>query len=107
MNELRRRVRAPLAELYEGLKAGVTAGEKVNSLYSFLEHLNLQNALEEQMRAQAEAGRLQDAEETAQLWEILCAILDQFVEILGDEPMGTGHYPRVSGPGVRHGNHPK
>lgn len=71
VNELRRRVRAPLAELYEGLKAGVTAGEKVNSLYSFLEHLNLQNALEEQMRAQAEAGRLQDAEETAQLWEIL------------------------------------
>ena len=67
VNELRRRVRAPLAELYEGLKAGVTAGEKVNSLYSFLEHLNLQNALEEQMRAQAEAGRLQDAEETARL----------------------------------------
>ena len=95
VNELRRRVRAPLAELYEGLKAGVTAGEKVNSLYSFLEHLNLQNALEEQMRAQAEAGRLQDAEETAQLWEILCAILDQFVEILGDEPMGTDEFSRL------------
>mgnify|MGYP002587580112 CR=1 FL=1 len=95
VNELRRRVRAPLAELYEGLKGGVTAGEKVNSLYSFLEHLNLQNALEEQMRAQAEAGRLQDAEETAQLWEILCAILDQFVEILGDEPMGTDEFSRL------------
>lgn len=47
------------------------------------------------MRAQAEAGRLQDAEETAQLWEILCAILDQFVEILGDEPMGTDEFSRL------------
>ncbi|WP_353733916.1 PD-(D/E)XK nuclease family protein [Oscillibacter sp.] len=56
VNELRRRVRAPLAELYEGLKAGVTAGEKVNSLYSFLEHLNLKNALEEQMRPRRRQG---------------------------------------------------
>ncbi len=47
------------------------------------------------MRAQAEAGRLQEAEETAQLWEILCAILDQFVEILGDEPLGTDEFSRL------------
>ena len=53
------------------------------------------------MRDQAEAGRLQDAEETAQLWEILCGVLDQFVEILGDEPWGwrssadfCGRWPR-------------
>ena len=38
---------------------------------------------------QAEAGRLQEAEETAQLWEILCGVLDQFVEILGEEHHGT------------------
>ena len=28
---------------------------------------------------------MQEAEETAQLWEILCGVLDQFVEILGEE----------------------
>ena len=95
VNALRRRVREPLAALDEGLKAGKTAGEKVNALYSFLERLGLQEALEVQMRAQADAGRLQEAEETAQLWEILCAILDQFVEILGDEPMGTDAFSRL------------
>ena len=41
------------------------------------------------MHAQAEAGRMQEAEETAQLWEILCGVLDQFVEILGEEHSGT------------------
>ena len=30
------------------------------------------------------AGEAQRAEETAQLWSILCSVLDQFVEILGD-----------------------
>ena len=95
VNELRRRVREPLLRLWEGMKTGETAGEKVDFLYSFLEELGLQTALEEQMRTQAEAGRLQEAEETAQLWEILCGILGQFVEILGEEPMGLEEFSRL------------
>lgn len=95
VNELRRRVRGPLLALADGLKAGETAGGKVDSLYNFMETLGLQDALESQMKAQAEAGRLQDAEETAQLWEILCGILDQFVEILGDEPMSLDEFTRL------------
>ena len=95
VNELRRRVRGPLSDLYTGLKTESTAGGKVNALYSFLEELDLQNALEARMRAQADAGRLQEAEETAQLWEILCGVLDQFVEILGDEPMETDEFSRL------------
>ena len=95
VNELRHRVREPLLALAEGIKARETAGEKVDSLYSFMETLGLQDALESQMKAQAEAGRLQDAEETAQLWEILCGVLDQFVEILGDEPMSLDEFTRL------------
>ena len=95
VNELRRRVREPLLALAEGIKARETAGEKVDSLYSFMETLGLQDALESQMKAQAEAGRLQDAEEAAQLWEILCGVLDQFVEILGDEPMSLDEFTRL------------
>ena len=95
VNELRRRVRGPLVRLAEGLKAGETAGEKIAVLYGFMEELRLQDALEVQMRAQAAAGRFQDAEETAQLWEILCGVLDQFVEILGPEPMGLDEFTRL------------
>ena len=87
VNELRRRVSEPLRQLAEGLRQGETAREKVEALYSFMEALGLQDALEQRMRQQAEAGRLQDAEETAQLWEILCGVLDQFVEILGEDKM--------------------
>lgn len=47
------------------------------------------------MEEQAAAGRLQDAEETAQLWEILCGVLDQFVEILGGEPMELDEFTRL------------
>ncbi len=95
VNELRQRVQRPLSALAEGLKNGETAGKKVDALYSFIETLGLQDALENQMKAQAEAGRLQDAEETAQLWDILCGVLDQFVEILGDEPMNLDEFTRL------------
>lgn len=95
INALRRRVCGPLRQLAEGLKTGETAREKVESLYTFLETLSLQKALEQQMEQQATAGRLQDAEETAQLWEILCGVLDQFVEILGDEPMDLDEFTRL------------
>jgi len=95
VNELRRRVRAPLFRLSDGLKTGKTALEKVNALYSFMEELGLQEALETQMRTQAEEGRLQDAEETAQLWEILCGILDQFAEILGEDELELEEFSRL------------
>lgn len=91
VNLLRRRVRQILVRLVEGLKEKSAAG-KVNALYDFVEELQLQGTLEQQMHAQAEAGRLQDAEETAQLWEILCGVLDQFVEILGDTPLDLDEF---------------
>jgi len=95
VNELRRRVRDPLWKLAESLREGKTAHAKVDALYTFIETLGLQSALEEQMRQQAEAGRLQEAEETAQLWEILCGVLDQFVEIIGEEELELDVFTRL------------
>ena len=95
VNELRRRVRDLLLPLAEGMKSAQTARGKVEALYEFIEELNLCQALETQMRALAEAGRLQAAEETAQLWDILCGVLDQFVEILDDEVMDLDEFTRL------------
>ena len=95
INRLRARVRETLLPLSEGLKNGDTAAEKAEALYSFLERLQLREALEKRMREQADAGRMQEAEETAQLWEILCGVLDQFVEILGDEIMDADAFARL------------
>ncbi|WP_409969458.1 PD-(D/E)XK nuclease family protein [Bengtsoniella intestinalis] len=85
INALRDLVRTPLAPLVDGLKNGDTAAQKVLVLYQFLQTVGLQQALEAQMEQQASVGRLQDAEETAQLWDVLCNVLDQMVETIGDE----------------------
>ena len=95
INALRRRVQAPLSRLVAGMKAADTALGMVDALYSFMEELQLQDVLEAQMKEQAAAGRLQEGEETAQLWDILCGVLDQFVEILGQEPMELDEFTRL------------
>ena len=95
INALRERVRIPLAGLARGLREGRTVREKVDALYGFMESLGLQAALEEQRQRQAEAGDLQSAEETAQIWEVLCGILDQAVEILGDEELDADRFARL------------
>ena len=95
INRIRAQVRELLLPLSDGMRSSKTAGEKVEILYSFMERLSLRSALEAQMHAQAEAGRMQMAEETAQLWDILCGVLDQFVEILGEEPMDLEEFTRL------------
>lgn len=95
VNDLRKRIHGPLFQLSDEIKQLKTAGEKVSSLYAFMERIALRESLERQMRAQAESGRVQEAEETAQLWEILCDVMDQFVEILGTEPMELDEFSRL------------
>ena len=95
INALRRRVREPFLLLRDGMKAAETAKGKVEVLYSFLEWVRLQQSLEEQRTRLAGAGLLQRAEECAQLWEILCGALDQFVELLGEEPITTDEFQRL------------
>ena len=84
INQIRNRIRIPLSKLEEELKGlSLTAG-KVNALYSFLEELDLLSQLEEQVLTMREAGRIQEAEETAQLWELLGKVLDQMERLIGD-----------------------
>ena len=95
INLLRRRVREPLKLLKDGLDTAETAEEKVDTLYRFLERLQLQQSLTDQIGRLYEAGQSQRAEETAQLWEILCGVMDQVVEILGAEVMDTEEFARL------------
>lgn len=95
VNALRRRVREPLLVLSKGLKEGGTVAEKIETVYDFLDSLHLQEMLEQNRNQLAESGELQEAEETAQLWSILCDVLDQFVEVLGDTALDTDSFIRL------------
>lgn len=95
VNELRRRVGEPLRRLADGLQTHPGARDKLRVLWQFLEELNLAERLQERTKALEDAGQLQAAREYGQLWELLCAVMDQFVDILRDEPLDTEEFARL------------
>lgn len=94
VNALRRRVCVPFAGLSLGLRED-TAREKVLALYHFLEDVRLPELLEKQTKQMFAAGEMQRAEETAQLWTILCDTLDQFADILGEIQIEAEEFVRL------------
>lgn len=86
LNRARDCVCGLVEELREEMGRKNTAGEKVTGLYDFLHDSFL---MEERLKSitedQEEAGLAEGAAETAQSWNMICAILDQIVETMGDE----------------------
>ena len=94
VNALRERVRVPLSHLYDGLRRE-SAREKIEAIYDYLVELSLPETLETLTKRLFEAGEAQRAEETAQLWTILCGVMDQFVSILGDTAIDGEEFARL------------
>ena len=84
INAIREKVRIPLLQLSEGLKANDTAEGKAKVLYDFAARAGVPETLKTKAGELLASGEVQLAEEYSQLWGIFCTVLDQFVEILGD-----------------------
>ena len=87
-------IRSQLAELLtpflDALEAAATVREKSTVLYRFLaDTLRMPEKLEESALALAEAQMVDAAEHQQQIWGVFCSLLDQCVELLGDEEMST------------------
>jgi len=95
INALRRRVGGPLRRLAQGLKDHEGAREKLEVLWAFLEELGLAEQLEERTARLEALGELQRAREYSQLWELLCGVMDQFADTLGDAPLDTEEFTRL------------
>ena len=95
INRIREKVRGPLSALADGLKQRPTARDKARTLYEFAAAAGVPDALREKADELLSAGQVQLAEEYAQLWQIFCDVLDQFVEILGDTELDGEEFARL------------
>ena len=95
VNALRARVQGPFAHLKEGVGGSGAAEKKVRALYDYLEEIDLPDALQAQTERLFSEGEAQRAEETAQLWSILCGVMDQFVDILDDTVLDAEEFAQL------------
>ena len=95
INRIRNKVREPLISLSEELKAPISAEDKARALYKFAERSGVPETLQKKTKALLESGQVQLAEEYRQLWDVFCAVLDQFVEILGNTQLSGEEFARL------------
>ena len=80
-------VTAPILRLSRRLKKAVNGRQLGEALYLFIEELDIPAKLEKWKTAEEEKGNLVKAREHDQAWNAIIDILDQFVEILGNEKL--------------------
>lgn len=95
LHECRMRIVEPLAALEQSMKAARTAREMAQALYIFLEQLQIPHKLDRLTRAGIEAGRPEAAKEHSQVWGSVLDLLDQIVEMLGDEKLALSTFAEL------------
>ncbi|RSK26355.1 helicase-exonuclease AddAB subunit AddB [Bacillus sp. HMF5848] len=87
LHECRQLIVPSLKQLQDRLKRAKSGRAICEAVFLYIEQCDVASKLE-QLRVQAELrGDLSTAREHAQVWKAVLELLDQYVEILGDEPI--------------------
>lgn len=85
LNELKLMVTAPILRLSRRLKKADSGRKFCEAIYLLLEELDVPTKLEKWKAAAEEKGNLVKMREHEQVWNAVIDLLDQYVEILGEE----------------------
>ncbi len=85
LNDLRRRIALPLAELLKNLRGKVSAKEVLSRLMAYLEALQVPSQLAKWQNEALEQGDYTLAQIHGQIWETLVKVFAQLLELNGEE----------------------
>jgi ATP-dependent helicase/nuclease subunit B len=100
LNELRKMITAPLMRLSRQMKKAENGRGLAEALYLFLEELEIPRKLERWKQSEEEKGNLVKAREHDQVWNGIIELLDQFVEILGNEKISPKPFAAIIESGI-------
>lgn len=95
LNELKLMITAPILRLSRRLKKSESGKKFCEAIYLFLEELDVPAKLEKWKIAAEEKGNLVKAREHEQVWNAVIDLLDQYVEILGEEPVSLKSFAAI------------
>jgi ATP-dependent helicase/nuclease subunit B len=95
LESLRLRLVRPLLELREGMSGRKTVRQRATALYQWLVRVELPHNITLQAQRCEQLGELAAAQEYRMLWDILMGVLDQLVEVLGEEYLSLGDFYEI------------
>ena len=95
VNEIKERVISPIIKLQNKLNGKKTVQELCQYVYEFLLDINIPTTIEKLIYNFKDKGELDVANQYSQVWDIVIDILDQIVEIMGDEKKSLDEFIRL------------
>lgn len=95
MNRYRFQVTRALSEFDGDIRQSTTVRELCEVTYTLLETIQAPQRLEKLREAYDETGEIEKGREQEQVWEALIQLLDEMVEMVGDEPMTLNTFRSV------------
>ena len=93
IEEIRKQAADRFGRVEELVKKSKTVREFVTGFYYLLtEELGVTGQLEQLLIRQQEYGQEDLAEETRQIWTMVCGIFDQIVELIGEDPFDLAEF---------------
>lgn len=95
LNESRLKIVAPIVRLTKRLKKAKNGRMLCEAIFLYLEELNMKEKLEKWQITAETSGNLMKSSEHDQAWTRMIELLDQFVEILGDEKLSIRKFAEI------------
>jgi ATP-dependent helicase/nuclease subunit B len=95
LNELKLMVTAPILRLSRRLKKADTGRKLCEAIYLYLEELDIPSKLEKWKMEEEQKGNLVKMREHEQVWNAVIDLLDQYVEILGEEDVSLKSFSAI------------
>lgn len=101
INETKELIREPLITFQEEIIKAVTVKKKAKALYNLLQGVNAPEYLEKWSGEALEKGNPEKAREHQQVYKRVIELMDQIVEIMGDEEMSINLFSRILESGLQ------
>ncbi|MFD1735243.1 helicase-exonuclease AddAB subunit AddB [Bacillus salitolerans] len=100
INELKDMITTPLLQFEKNLKTAHTGRGFAEALYHLLEQLQVPEKLESWRNEAEKSGDVSRSREHDQVWNAVIDLLDQFVELMGEEPLSLSLFQSMMEAGM-------
>lgn len=95
VNRLREKIVGPLTAFFKKVSGKNRVKDICTALYDFLVSVGLPEKIEELLRYFKEEGELDTANQYSQVWDIVIDVLDQMVEVMGDDQISLERFAKI------------
>jgi len=101
INDIRERVRRPIINLAANIKGRKKGIQMCEGLYEFLCDLNISKKVQQWIEEFKEIGEIDKGNEYSRVWDIVVELLDQMVEVIGDQTLSMDALANILSTGFK------